>query len=266
MNRDYNSFVNRWEDATNELADRLALQDEIQAIQNWWDVWPSNIELSHFQGMDRIVQERWVIWNRIQAMIEKWELPREWTWDEIKTKQDVRRLRILDAIAHQMKEYYELDKIAWVENLSISEDGTVVSYTYLWFPITVTLIWWNKVEHSWESVQDIEKEILQKAWVITTRNQFWGDDYEIWSGFASFLWFEATDYVLFAEGWNIAFNFLKKSDIVAFNDVPRSDSSLWTTFFELVEQVRANDEYRKKFLVTWSWNLPYQAYLYSNSQ
>ena len=66
---DYESV--RTDDENTQLAEMLALQDEIQAIQEW-----PKFQSSGLQGMDRITQERWVIWDRIQAMIDAWELPK----------------------------------------------------------------------------------------------------------------------------------------------------------------------------------------------
>jgi len=65
----------RWEKASQELIERLVLQDEIEAIQNWEDVWRKNLEKTAFQWIERVAEERWRIWDMIQSIIDAWELP-----------------------------------------------------------------------------------------------------------------------------------------------------------------------------------------------
>ena len=170
--------------------------------------------------------------NRV-ADIVQWALTAD-TWNQIEAKHDVRRQRILDAIAYQMKDNYKLDKIAWVENLSISEDGTVVSYTYLWSPITVTLVWWNKVEHSWETILDIEYQILKKAWVERTKSGYGQEEYEISPSFSKFLWLAQRSH-------KICYNLFQSSIFSLWEQVPFRSISHWNLIISAYHYCRSNN-------------------------
>jgi hypothetical protein len=202
----------------------------------------------------RIMPERdFVVWRKNTALSS--EKARE-----ILEMRDVVRDIVRNVVSHHMRETYEIKEIEWVENFTISEDGTIVNYSYLWTPVTIKYIWWNKVEYVRNIHREIENKVRQVVWIVFKgKTDIFYYEYEIPAKFAKYIWLEEVEYMLMhCSGRGIL---VKKSDISEYENVPHPDYFKFQDT-ERNRRVSENNEHQNRFTTYLTLNLSFVAFKY----